>query len=149
MANLAAIIANRGTYREPHAVRDIGGRGKPEGEDDLIQTSVDPVFFEPVIDAMQLVVEDESGTARRARVEGIEICGKTGTVQNPGEEDHSAFMAFAPRENPQIALSVYVEYSGHGGTWAAPIAGLLIEKYLNDTITYNYRLDRVLEFNVE
>ena len=98
---------------------------------------------------MQLVVEDESGTARRARVEGIEICGKTGTVQNPGAEDHSAFMAFAPRENPQIALSVYVEYSGHGGTWAAPIAGLLIEKYLNDTITYNHRLDRVLEFDVE
>ena len=149
MANLAAIIANRGTYREPHAVRDIGGRGKPAGEDDLLQTRVDPVFFEPVIDAMQLVVEDESGTARRARVEDIEICGKTGTVQNPGAEDHSAFMAFAPRENPQIALSVYVEYSGHGGTWAAPIAGLLIEKYLNDTITYNHRLDRVLEFDVE
>ncbi len=149
MANLAAIIANHGTYREPHAVRDVGGRGKPEGEDDLLQTSIAPVFFEPIIEAMQLVVEDESGTARRARVEGVEIFGKTGTVQNPGAEDHSAFMAFAPRENPQIALSVYVEYSGHGGAWAAPIAGLLIEKYLNDTITYKDRLDRVLEFNLE
>lgn len=149
MANLACIIANRGTYREPHAIRDIGGTGKPADEDDLHNTSVDPKHFEPLIDAMQKVIEDESGTARRAMVEGLTICGKTGTVQNKGELDHSAFMAFAPRENPQIALSVYVEYSGHGGTWAAPIAGLLIEQYLTDTVKYKYRLNRVLEFDVE
>ena len=98
---------------------------------------------------MQRVIEDESGTARRAIVEGLTICGKTGTVQNKGDLDHSVFMAFAPRENPQIALSVYVEYSGHGGTWAAPIAGLLIERYLTDTVKYQYRLNRVLEFDVE
>ena len=98
---------------------------------------------------MQRVIEDESGTARRAMVEGLTICGKTGTVQNKGDLDHSAFMAFAPRENPQIALSVYVEYSGHGGTWAAPIAGLLIEQYLTDTVKYQSRLNRVLEFDVE
>ena len=149
MANLACIIANRGTYREPHAIRDLGGRGKPVGEDDIHQTSVNPKHFDPVIDAMQLVIEDESGTARRARVEGIKICGKTGTVQNTGELDHSAFIAFAPRENPKIALSVYVEYSGHGGTWSAPIAGLMIEKYLTDTIKYNHRLERILEFEVD
>lgn len=149
MANLACVIANRGTYREPHAIRDIGGRGKPEGEDDLHHTSVDEKHFKPIIDAMQLVIEDESGTARKALVEGVTICGKTGTVQNKGELDHSAFMAFAPRENPQIALSVYVEHSGHGGTWAAPIAGLLIEKYLTDTVRYQYRLNRILEFEVE
>ncbi len=149
MANLACVIANRGTYREPHAIRDIGGRGKPEGEDDLHYTTVDEKHFEPVIDAMQLVIEDMSGTARRAFVEGVTICGKTGTVQNKGDLDHSAFMAFAPRKNPQIALSVYVEHSGHGGTWAAPIAGLLIEKYLTDTVRYQYRLNRILEFDVE
>jgi penicillin-binding protein 2 len=149
MANLACVIANRGTYKEPHAIRDVGGRGKPDGEDDIHQTSVDAKHFEPVIDAMQLVIEDVSGTARRALVEGVTICGKTGTVQNKGDRDHSAFMAFAPRENPQIALSVYVEHSGHGGTWSAPIAGLLIEKYLTDTIKYQYRLDRILEFDVE
>ncbi|MBM55468.1 MAG: peptidoglycan glycosyltransferase [Euryarchaeota archaeon] len=149
MANLACIIANRGTYREPHAIRDLGGRGKPEGEDNLHETSVNPKHFDPVIDAMQLVIEDETGTARRARVEGIEICGKTGTVQNKGDLDHSAFIAFAPRENPKIALSVYVEYSGHGGTWSAPIAGLLIEKYLTDSIKYKHRLDRVLTFEVD
>ena len=149
MANLACVIANRGTYREPHAIRDIGGTGKPAGEDDLHNTNVDPKHFEPVIDAMQRVIEDESGTAKRGMVEGLTICGKTGTVQNKGNLDHSAFMAFAPRENPQIALSVYVEYSGHGGTWAAPIAGLLIEQYLTDTVKYQYRLNRVLEFDVE
>jgi penicillin-binding protein 2 len=150
MANLACIIANKGEYHEPHAIRDVGGRGKPEGEDDVVVTSVDPVHFEPVIDAMQLVIEDDGGTGRRARVEGITICGKTGTVQNPnGLEDHSVFMAFAPRENPQIAISVYVEHAGHGGTWAAPIAGLLIEEYLTDTISNKWRLDRILNWTAE
>ena len=86
---------------------------------------------------------------QNARVEGLTICGKTGTVQNTGKEDHSAFMAFAPRETPQIAISVYVEYSGHGGTWAAPIAGLLIEKYLTGEVSDDHRLDRILEFDLE
>ena len=149
MANLACIIANRGTYVEPHAVRDIGGMGKPENTDVTHSTSIDSHYFEPVIDAMQKVIEDETGTARRARVEGLTICGKTGTVQNTGKEDHSAFMAFAPRETPQIAISVYVEYSGHGGTWAAPIAGLLIEKYLTGEVSDDHRLDRILEFDLE
>ncbi len=149
MANLASIIANKGFYREPHAIRDVGGKGKPEGEDDLNFTSVDELHFEPIIDAMQLVIEDETGTARRAQVDGITICGKTGTVQNDNDLDHSVFIAFAPRENPQIALSVYVEHSGHGGTWSAPIAGLVIEKYLTDTIKNEYRLNRVLEFDLE
>ena len=118
-------------------------------EDDLNFTSVDELHFEPIIDAMQLVIEDETGTARRTQVDGITICGKTGTVQNDNDLDHSVFIAFAPRENPQIALSVYVEHSGHGGTWSAPIAGLVIEKYLTDTIKNEYRLNRVLEFDLE
>ena len=75
------------------------------------------------------------GTGRSARVPGIEVCGKTGTAQNPHGKDHSIFEAFAPRENPKIAIAVYVENGGFGATYAAPIAGLMIEKYLTDTIT--------------
>jgi penicillin-binding protein 2 len=146
MANLAAIIANRGYFREPHPIRDIGGRGKPGGLDSMHEMSVDVKYFESVIDAMQNVIEDVHGTASRAKVDGITICGKTGTVQNGDFEDHSVFMAFAPRENPQIALSVYVEYAGAGGSWAAPIAGLLIEKYLTDSVKYTARENRIIEF---
>ena len=146
MANLAVIIANRGSFREPHAVRDIGGKGKPIGIDSLHIMSVSAKYFEPVVDAMQNVIEDLHGTATRAKVDGISICGKTGTVQNGDLEDHSVFMAFAPRDNPQIAISVYVEYAGAGGSWAAPIAGLLIEKYLTDTVIYSLREQRILDF---
>jgi penicillin-binding protein 2 len=145
IANLAAIIANRGHFIEPHPIRDIGGRGKPWGLDSMHEMSVDVKYFESVIDAMQNVIEDVHGTASRAKVEGITICGKTGTVQNGDFEDHSVFMAFAPRENPQIALSVYVEYAGAGGSWAAPIAGLLIEKYLTDSVKYTARENRIIE----
>lgn len=146
MANLAAIIANRGFFREPHSIRDIGGRGKPFGLDSIHEISVDAKYFESVINAMQNVIEDSHGTASRAKVEGLTICGKTGTVQNGDLEDHSAFIAFAPREKPQIALSVYVEYAGSGGSWAAPIAGLLIEKYLTDSVRYKERENRIIEF---
>ena len=146
MANLAAIIANRGYFREPHPIRDVGGRGKPLGLDSMHEMSVDVKYFESVIDAMQNVIEDVHGTASRAKVEGITICGKTGTVENGELEDHSVFIAFAPRENPQIALSVYVEHAGAGGSWAAPIAGLLIEKYLTDSVKYTARENRIIEF---
>jgi penicillin-binding protein 2 len=144
IANVAAIIANRGWYRTPHAVRDVGGRGKPRGLDSLIETGIDPALFQPVIEAMQTVVEQPGGTARRARVEGLEICGKTGTVQDDPRLEHSIFMAFAPKDNPQIAISVYVENAGAGGRWAAPIASLLIEKYLNDSISNPEREARIL-----
>jgi penicillin-binding protein 2 len=146
MANLASIIANRGHYIEPHAIRDIGGTGKPKNGAELKTTSVNSQHFDPIIDAMQQVIEDESGTGRRAYVEGITICGKTGTVQNGDLEDHSVFIAFAPRENPQIAISVYVEYAGAGGAWAAPIAGSLIEHYLVDSIADHTKVDRILNW---
>jgi penicillin-binding protein 2 len=147
MANLACILANRGFYHEPHAVRDIGGKGKPASTDSIHYVNINADLFEPVIDAMQLVIEDPSGTAWRARVEGITICGKTGTVQNVNDlEDHSAFMAFAPRDNPQIAISVYVEYAGGGGAWAAPIAGLLIDSYLTDSISNIKAEERILNW---
>ena len=144
IANVAAIVANRGSYRTPHAVRDIGGRGKPAGIDSLIFTGIEPELFDPVVNAMQTVVEQPGGTARRARVPGLEICGKTGTVQDDPRLEHSVFMAFAPKDNPQIAISVYVENAGAGGKWAAPIASLLIEQYLNDTLHDPEREARIL-----
>ena len=85
-------------------------------------------YFEPVINAMEMVVEN--GTARNAQIDSIIVCGKTGTVQNETFNDHYVFIAFAPKENPQIAIAVYVEYGTWGGIWAAKIASLMIEKYL-------------------
>jgi penicillin-binding protein 2 len=146
MANLAAIIANRGYFREPHPVRDVGGKGKPLGIDSIHNINILSKYFEPVVDAMQKVIEDPNGTGNRAKIDGITICGKTGTVQNKDKEDHSVFMAFAPRDNPKIALSVYVEYAGSGGEWAAPIASLIVEKYLTDTISNTRREERILNF---
>jgi penicillin-binding protein 2 len=144
MANLAATIANRGWYRTPHAVRDLGGQGKPEAVDSLIPTGVDPDRFAPVVAAMQQVVEGAGGTGHRARIPGITVCGKTGTVQNFDALEHSVFMAFAPMDNPQIALSVYVENAGSGGSWAAPIAAQLIERYLSDSLSNPEREARIL-----
>lgn len=129
MANLAAIIANRGWYRTPHFVKAVG--------DSLIKdqryirknyTAVESKYFEPVISAMESVVVN--GTARNAQIDSVRVCGKTGTVENKSFNDHSVFIAFAPREDPEIAIAVYVEYGTWGGTWAAPIASLMMEKYL-------------------
>ncbi len=135
MANLAAIIANKGWYMEPHLVRDIGGKGKPPKFQVRRDVGVQASHFEPILDAMQAVIEDQTGTGRRAYTPGIVACGKTGTVQNQNQADHSVFMALAPRTAPEIAVSVYVEYAGAGGDWAAPIAGLLLEKYLNGNVS--------------
>lgn len=144
MANLAAIMANRGWYMEPHLVRDIGGTGKPAELQQRRVVGVDSIHFEPILDAMQLVLEDRTGTGRKAYTQGITTCGKTGTVQNRGKADHSVFMALAPRENPRIALSVYVENAGAGGDWAAPIAGLLVEKYVHGEVKSTAREARIL-----
>jgi penicillin-binding protein 2 len=136
MANLAATIANRGFYYTPHIIREI------EGEDQIDErflerheTTVDSVHFAAVADGMEGAVNRSGGTAWRARIADIVVCGKTGTAENPHGEDHSIFIAFAPKENPRIAISVYVENGGFGNIWAAPIAGLMAEKYLSDTIT--------------
>jgi len=86
-----------------------------------------------VIDGMQRVVE--SGTAAKSRIPGIIMCGKTGTAQKLGKKDNSVFVAFAPRDNPKIAIAVVVEEAGQGANWAAPIASYMVEKYLRDTIT--------------
>ena len=91
----------------------------------------------------------ESGTGRGVRFsEDIEVCGKTGTAQNPHGKDHSIFIAFAPKDDPKIAIAVYVENVGFGSTWAAPITSLMIEEYLTDTITRPWIEDRMLDANL-
>ncbi|MBL4624100.1 MAG: penicillin-binding protein 2 [Flavobacteriales bacterium] len=145
MANFSAIIANRGYYYTPHLIKSIG-------ENDSIparylvknETTVSSEHYDVVVEAMRRVVEEDHGTARRARIDNIEVCGKTGTVQNPHGEDHSVFMAFAPKVNPQISIIVYVENSGFGGTWAAPIASLMMEQYLTGEITDTLKQKRIL-----
>ena len=97
--------------------------------------NVDSHHFEPIIKGMEMAVNaTDGGTARVARLDSIVVCGKTGTAQNPHGKDHSVFMAFAPKDNPRIAIAVLVENAGFGATWAAPIASLMIEKYLKGNI---------------
>lgn len=135
MANLYACLANKGYYITPHIVKKITD---PVTQKDVThkferhQSMVDEKWFYPVIDGLFQVVE--AGTARAARVEGITMCGKTGTAQNPHGDHHSMFAGFAPKDNPKIAVAVVVENGGYGGEYAAPIASLMVEKYLNDTI---------------
>lgn len=142
MANLAAILANRGYYYTPHFIRQIDGKNAiPEEFKTKNYTRIDTSHFPIVIDAMERVVKE--GTGLRANVPGIDVCGKTGTAENPHGEDHSVFIAFAPKENPQIAISVFVENSGQGGRAAAGIAGLMIEKYLLKEIKRKYLEDYI------
>ncbi|MCT4562634.1 MAG: penicillin-binding transpeptidase domain-containing protein [Crocinitomicaceae bacterium] len=145
MANVAAIIANRGWYYTPHFVREIGDSGPLKEYTTKNYTMVDAKYFEPVVEGMRRVVNEAGGTAGRARLKEITVCGKTGTVQNPHGADHSVFIAFAPKDNPKIAIAVFVENAGFGGTWAAPIASLMIEKYLTGEISDEYKEKRILE----
>ncbi len=139
MANMVAAIANRGYYYVPHIVKSVGNDGAiDEKYLEKKHTSIDSVNFIPVIDGMDMVVSGgEGSTGGLAAIKGIRVCGKTGTVQNPHGDDHSVFVAFAPRENPKIAIIVYVENGVWGSRYGAPIAGLMIEKYLNGEIAEN------------
>lgn len=145
MANLAAIFANRGYYYDPHLVRAIGSPDSLNTHVQRHHTMVDDKWFPPLVEGMRRVVNEAGGTARAARIPGITVCGKTGTAQNPHGKDHAVFVAFAPMEDPKIAIAVYVENSGSGGTWAAPIASLCMEQYLTDTITRPDVMQRMLE----
>ena len=137
MANLAAIVANRGYYYIPHIVKAI------EGQDSIDRrfyerqyTKVEAKHFEPIVEGMWRGVNiPGAGTSSRAYLPGWDVCGKTGTAQNPNGTDHSTFLSFAPKDNPKIAISVYVEHGGFGASAALPIASLLEELYLTDTIT--------------
>jgi len=134
MANIEAIIANHGFYYKPHLIKAIGGREiiKPEYKVKNY-VGIDSLYFEPLINGMQAVVDN--GTAAASKIPGIVMCGKTGTAQNPHGADHSVFVAFAPRNNPKIAIAVVVENAGQGAHWAAPIASYIVEKYLKGTIS--------------
>lgn len=132
MANLAATIANRGYYITPHIVRSIEGVHKKTEKHYAL---VDAKHYDVILDGMSQVIS--MGTGKRAAVDGIDVCGKTGTVQNPHGPAHSVFIALAPKNNPKIAIAVYIENGEWGVKYAAPIAGLLIEKYLKGEISEN------------
>lgn len=132
-ANLAACVANRGYWITPHIVKEIEGGELPKKLLERHQTVVDECHFEPTIDGMERAVL--GGTVYGARLDSIRVCGKTGTAQNPHGKDHSICMLFAPREDPKIAIAVFVENGGFGATWAVPIASLMMEKYLKGEIS--------------
>ena len=149
MANLASIIANRGYYFSPHVVKEIKGlNGIDLKYSEKHITTIDSTLFSYVVEGMDMAVNVAGGTAGIAALAKIRVCGKTGTAQNPHGADHSVFIAFAPKDDPKIAIAVYVENAGFGGTWAAPIASLMIEKYLNDSIARpdleKYILDAII-----
>lgn len=133
MANLAAILANRGAYIPPHLVKSFSnGMELSDKYSSPKRMRIDAQHYEPVIEGMARVTRN--GSINHVFVPELQICGKTGTSQNPHGKDHSVFYAFAPRDNPKIAIAVYVENAGFGATIAAPIAGLMIEKYLTREI---------------
>ncbi len=146
MANIAAIIANRGWYYTPHFVKSIGNKGPLEQYKKKHYAMVDSKHYETIVEGMRRVVHEAGGTGRRAKLKDIVVCGKTGTVQNPHGDDHSVFVAFAPMYKPKIAIAVFIENAkGGGGLWAAPTAGLMIEKYLTGKITETEREKIILE----
>ena len=143
MANQAAVIANRGFFYKPHVVKAIEGQPLSENYTAKIVSTVDSKHFAPIVEGMTHVYTGEHGTARYYKSDSIVMCGKTGTVENPHGKDHSMFIAFAPKDNPQIAISVVVENGGFGGNWAAPIATLMMEKYILGEISKKFHWKEV------
>ncbi len=144
LANMTAAIANRGYYYTPHILKKVNGQ--PVTDPNYTEpkhTTVDPKHFDIVIEGMFDAFE--KGTARGSRLEGIEMCGKTGTAENPHGQDHSIFVAFAPKDDPKIAIAIIVENGYWGSRWAAPIASLMIEKYINGEITRETLEKRMLD----
>jgi penicillin-binding protein 2 len=150
MANMTAAIANRGYYYSPHVVKSLGREGKIDPRFTKKHTiSIDSLNFEEVILGMEAAVNGGAGrTAGVAALKDIIVCGKTGTAQNPHGKEHSVFVAFAPKDDPKIAIMVFVENAGFGATYAAPIASLMIEKYLRGQITNKEREQSMLNLNL-
>jgi len=151
MANMTAAIANRGYFYTPHIVKSIGTGHKIDPRYTIRhETGIDSANFEVVVRGMEDAVNGGAGaTARGAAIDGIIVCGKTGTAQNQrGKKDHSAFIAFAPKDDPQIAIAVYVENVGFGATYAAPVASLMIERFLKGEVTNKVMEQRMLELNL-
>ena len=156
MAHFTSVIANKGWYYKPHIIKKIGGSDTlPAPYQEKHYTSIDPEHFDPVIEGLFGVYNE--GTASHIQIPGIEICGKTGTAENftsiDGQSvqltDHSIFIAFAPKDNPKIALAVFVENGYWGSRWAGRIAGLMIEKYLKGTISRKDMEDFVVNGSLE
>mgnify|MGYP000858818055 FL=1 len=148
MANVVASIANRGYFYTPHCIKGVG-----------VEKSLDKRFkekhftyvqnqlaYDNVLDGMQSCVD--AGTGRASKLKDIIVCGKTGTAENPHGKDHAVFSAFAPREKPKIAIVCFIENAGFGGTWSAPIVGLMIEKYLTRKVTRPDVEKRMIEANL-
>ena len=154
MANFTSAIANRGYYIKPHFVK-IKSKKIHDSLYPKKMTSIDPKFFEPVIEGMHKVIEE--GTGKIAKIPGLEVCGKTGTAENfiklngikTQLTDHSIFIAFAPKKNPKIALAVFVENGYWGSRWAAPIASLMIEKYIFSTTKRKWLENRMYNGSLE
>lgn len=133
IANLCATIANRGWFRTPHVVKEIADSVIDKKYKEKHSPDIKKEHYEAVAEGMRMAVL--GGTCRGANIPGIEVCGKTGTAQNPHGRDHSAFIGFAPYHNPKIAVCVYVENAGFGATYGVPIGSLMIEKYLKGEIS--------------
>lgn len=134
MANYGAILANRGFYFAPHIIKEIEGDTISRSFKKRNEVQIEKRYFEPVIEGMSQAVH-QTNLVYTSKIPEIELCGKTGTVENPHGSDHSVFVAFAPRKNPQIAIFVYVENGVWGSRYAAPMASLMVEKYLTDSIS--------------
>lgn len=141
LANFCATIANRGWYYTPHMIK--GSEEYPLDSTYTVRNypMVDQKYFPLIVEGMNMSVYGDGGTSHVAQVPGVNMCGKTGTAQNPHGDDHSVFICFAPKDNPKIAVAAYIENGGFGATWAAPIASLIVEKYLNGEIAPGARKD--------
>lgn len=143
LANFAAILANRGFYYTPHLLTKVDGAANVDPKYKVKHNAmIDERYFAPVVEAMWKSVNIE-GTGAMARVDGLDICGKTGTAQNSRGDDHSTFIAFAPKDNPKIAVAAYVEHGRWGATAALPIVSLMIEQYMTDTITRPWMVENM------
>jgi penicillin-binding protein 2 len=149
MANMTAAIANRGYFYTPHIVKSVGAdRAIAKEFVTKHRISIDSANFEKIVLGMEAAVT--GGTAQIAAIKDIIVCGKTGTAQNThGRKDHSIFIAFAPKDDPKIAIAVYVENAGFGSTYAAPVASLMMEKYIKGEVTNKALEKRMLELNLE
>ena len=150
MANITATIANRGYFYTPHIVKSVGVKGSIDSRfSEKQMINIDSVNFEEIILGMEAAVNGGAGkTGGIAALKDIIVCGKTGTAQNPHGKDHSVFIAFAPKDDPKIAIAVYVENAGFGSTYAAPVASLMIEKYIRGEISNKSLEKRIIELNL-
>lgn len=149
LANFSALLANKGKFKIPHLIKKINA---PYSVNDKYEkwhyTSIDKKWFDEVEKGLKAVIEEPGGTAYSSKIPDIVMAGKTGTAQNPHGEDHAVFFAYAPVDSPKIAISVIVENAGFGGVWAAPIASLMIEKYLKGKISRPQLEERIVNANL-